>query len=341
MRKPSERRAAALADCSRSPPNGDAPAWPRPQAGLRRSSTPRTSTWMRALKSRPEVARTTASLGDPHAPADIRIFQGKSAVADAQLKYCGSPARTVFEVSHRRYSGSQKVLPSDQVDVVRKLAGKPGRRSIAGNDYADTARSASDRLQYDGLTSRPLSKTQAHEAAASPKTAADHLVSAEQLRMVKQGAVVGALAAGGVSLVVNTKALLDGEKNAVEGALSVLKATAGGGLSGMVLGTATVTTEAALVRVGFRSVARSSAPVAIAMTTMDVARDMGSLVSGEISGGEFAVRTGKHVVRGSTTFVGMEGGAAFGTAICPGVGTVLGGIIGGLLGGLFGGWLVE
>jgi hypothetical protein len=37
----------------------------------------------------------------------------------------------------------------------------------------------------------------------------------------------------------------------------------------------------------------------------------------------------------------MEGGAALGTLICPGIGTVLGGIVGGIAGSIYSGWLLT
>ena len=79
------------------------------------------------------MARTTESLREPHAPADMRVFQDGKTVAEAQSKYCGNTAKTTFGLSDPKYDGMQKIHPADQ--DVAGLAQKRGISSVGTRNY--------------------------------------------------------------------------------------------------------------------------------------------------------------------------------------------------------------
>jgi len=83
---------------------------------------------------------------------------------------------------------------------------------------------------------------------------------------------------------------------------------------------------------GFKSIARSSGPVALAFGAAEQIHDTIQYCKGNIDGNEFVESTVGNV--GGTG--GALAGAAIGSAIFPGVGTVLGGLLGGIFGGLGG-----
>ncbi len=284
-------------------------------------------------------ATTGAASGSATAAADVTITRAGRVVDQAQVKYHATPQATTFEVARARYDGMQRVVPADQVEAVRDLAARRGADGLGVRNYPETAARTSDRIRHGGAESRPLTRQEALEVARNPKEAADRLVRGKVAGAVRQGAIAGAAVGGGISLVSNVVAYANDRKSGEEAVVDTLKDTAACAASGAVVSGATVVAETALVRAGASTLARSSAPIAIGLTTVDVVKDAGRLVTGDIDGEEFAVRTAKHAATGVTTWGGMEVGAAIGTAICPGVGTVIGGLLGGVGGGLFGGWL--
>lgn len=293
------------------------------------------------LKGRVDLtAATTASGGNGHAAVDIEILRRGKLVGGAQVKYCGDTAKTTFSVSAPKYDGLQKVVPAEQAAGVRDLAKRRGTSGIGQRNYPDTAQKASDRVRLGGVESKPLSTAEAVEAAKNPKAAAQRLFAAQAGQAVKAGGVIGGVIAGGLSAATNAHAVWARQKGFSDAAVDVAKDTACGALDGAAKGAVTVGTEMALARVGAQVLAGSSAPVAIAITAVDVAKDVGSLMAGDIEASEFGGRACRNVVKGGCTWGGMEAGAAIGTAICPGVGTIVGGIIGGIGGSLFGGLLV-
>ena len=99
----------------------------------------------------------------------------------------------------------------------------------------------------------------------------------------------------------------------------------------------TVAGQSVLVKSGMSALAKGNAPVAIAITSIEVGKDVFRYARGEMTGAELAVRGGGHAATGVGTWGGAELGTMIGTAIAPGPGTVLGAIVGGIVGGIAGG----
>ncbi len=284
-----------------------------------------------ALKGRRDLhARTTASNGQHSAVFDIEVLQYDAIVTKAQSKYNNSTARTAFELSNKKYDGMQKLHPSDQ--NVGNLASKRGTSGIDQRNYPDTAKNATDKLHYENVESDPLSYNEANYLADDATVAAKKVVQQEMLNAIKGGAIIGATTSGSISVVVNTRQVLAGEKKSTDAAKDVVVDTAVGGIDGATKGATTIVIKSGLNRVGARVIARSSVPIAMAMAVVDTGKDIRLAVTGKIGPKELIVRTGKHVVNNAGAWAGMEGGAAIGTFVFPGVGTIAGGLIGGMAG---------
>lgn len=281
------------------------------------------------LKDHPNlIARTTESMGEPHAPADIRIFQDRKIVDEAQVKHCGTTAKTTFELSDTKYDGMKKIHPKDQ--DVAGLAEKRGTSGIGTRNYPDTARNASPILRYDEVSSEGLSRERALDIAKNPQKATQSILKDQVIKSAKNNAAISALCGGTFSTVQNVKAVRDGEKNPGEAMLNIVKDTVTGGVDGAVKSVAVAGMKAGLKRAGAQSLAKGSVPVVFVTTGVEVIKDVGRYATGAIDGEELAVRSVKTVVRGGGTWAGAKAGAAIGTAICPGVGTVIGSILGGI-----------
>ncbi len=286
-------------------------------------------------------AGTGAANGAGTAAADVTIRNGARIIDQAQVKYHGTPASTAFDVAKVRYDGMQRVVPSDQAARVREIAAKRGVDGLGQRNYPDVAQKAADRIRSGGAESTPVSRAEALDAAKNTQRVAGELVGGRVVGAVKNGALAGAAVGGGISVVTNFIAFTDGKKSGEDAVVDAATDTATCAATGAAVSGLAVAAEAALVRAGAGALAGGAAPVAIGLTAVEMAKDVGRFINGDIDGEKFAGRAGGHVVKGSCTWGGMEGGAAIGTLICPGVGTVIGGILGGIGGGLFGGWLVD
>jgi hypothetical protein len=278
------------------------------------------------------VARTTAAMGRPAAPADIEIVRNGEVVLEAQVKYRGSDVRTAFELSEPKYDGMRKIHPSDQ--KIADLASRRGESGVGLRNYPDTAKNAGPTLNKDGVRSRELSRDEALGMARSPDSAARSILKTEMVGAVKAGTIAGAATGGAISAARNARAFWNDEKDLGEAAWDTAKDSAAGGLESAVKSAATVGVKEGLKRAGARSLARGSAPVAIAMVGVDACKDIYRFAAGDIDGEELASRSARTAGKGAGTWASAQMGATIGTMICPGVGTAIGSVVGGIIGGI-------
>jgi hypothetical protein len=286
-------------------------------------------------------AKTGAAHGASTAAADLTVTIDSRILDRAQVKYRATPASTTFEVAKRKYEGMLLVVPSDQVERIRGIAKRRGIDALGVRNYPDVAKGVADRVRSGGAESKPLSLSKARDAARNPQKVANELITGQTANAVRSGALVGAAIGGGISSITNLIAYSDGEKSGAQALCDAVVETTACAATGAAVSGASIAAEAALVRAGASALAGGAVPVAIGLTAVEVVKDIGRLAYGEIDGNEFGGRTAGHVVKGGTTWAGMEGGAALGTLVCPGVGTVVCGILGGVGGALLGSWLVD
>lgn len=281
-----------------------------------------------ALKGLPQRFETTASVGFPHDAADIVAKVGGKTVASAQAKLSGSSTTLVRSISSPKYDGMQKIVPSDKVVKVHRIAkglSKAGRRPDLS--LKDTAKGVTDHVTCKGASSKPVSLDQAQQAAKQPEAVAK-VMEREAAQSVYGAA---ALMGGGMSGIVT--AMQGGS------AKDVLNSTAKGAARGVIQQAATVGVSkvgtAAITQVASKATAsafsRSGAPGAIAGAGISICSDLIEMHDGKITGRECATRAAKHGVRAGTTWAGAEAGACIGTVGGP-IGIAAGAFIGGMLG---------
>jgi len=281
-------------------------------------------------------AKTTASMGDPFAAADVVVTKSGAQVDLAQLKYCRRASDTTRKIANVKYDDMQRVVASDQVDQVRDIARRRGTDGLGRRNYPAVAEEASGSIRNSGAASTPLSHAEAIEAAANPTTAASRLVSNQVVGALKSGAVTGGLVGAGISAITNIVSVAKDEKSANAAVVDTAADTAGCAATGAAVSAAAVGAQTALARAGAGALARGSAPVAIAVTAVDIGKNAYKTAVGEIDSSELAARSAGNVATGVSTWGGMEAGAALGTLLMPGVGTIVCGVAGGIVGGVLG-----
>lgn len=272
-------------------------------------------------------AVTTETLGHPHDVADILIQQGKKTVAQVQSKYCGDVTRTTRAISEKKYSGLQKVVPSDQAPGVQKLAANWKVDGLGTHDYPDTARTASDRISHGKAQSRPLTTEQAKKLAADPAGMGKRLVVSESAKMVGRAAAAGAIMNGTVTLAQQVGSVRRKETTVQDAAKVVGEAAALGALTGAV---------STGVTLGLKTVCKGNTAAMVGTLAADLVKDGVALGRGQINAAEFGKRSAESAGRTGGTLAGMQAGAALGTLICPGVGTLVGGAVGSAVGSFAG-----
>lgn len=93
---------------------------------------------------------------------DIRYGQLGVDERVAELKYYATGEKTAKALNNPGYSSGDKVIPYDQLDEVRQVASRESLRNMetrpeVAETYAHTAENTSDRLEFENVTSKPLS----------------------------------------------------------------------------------------------------------------------------------------------------------------------------------------
>jgi hypothetical protein len=262
-----------------------------------------------------------AKLSTPNDPvADLQVLSHGQVVAKAQLKYLRRPAATTKAISEPRYDTVQKVVPSDQVASVRRVAAARGEDGLGNRNFPDTAKRVKGQLEHNGVRSEPLSKAEAEKLVGDQASAVKNLRGRGVAGQVAQAALVSAAIGVTTSALGNLGKHHRGE---VTGRQMLLEAGQAGAVSAATAA-ATMGLTVALRRVAS----------AMAGTMVEIGKDGKALAFGEIDLSVFGERAAKHAVGGAGALAGAEAGALIGTLIFPGVGTIVGGMIGGSLGSL-------
>jgi hypothetical protein len=288
-----------------------------------------------AAKFNNVTATSTASMGLQKDLADIVIKKSGKVVGRCQLKYNSSPSSSVFEISHSKYTGMQKIIPSEHLSVAKKISNKRGSDGLSIRNYQDTSKTLSDKIEFDGIKSKPLTQTQAAKIAKNP-AAMKKMVNDQIKSELKNTALIGAGVGAATSIIASLSEGKSLKETSKEAAIDAAKSSA----HGIAVHVTSTGVKKALAKMGAGSLARGAAPAAAAMAGLDIAKDAFKMCTGELSGEDFCKKAGGNVVKGGLTYGGVEVGAWIGTFILPGFGTFVGATAGGILGSMFGGWFV-
>lgn len=286
--------------------------------------------------------------------ADINLF-------DEQGKLVKEVSSKVFKTAEdtakaqRGYGGQDRLVPSDQLDGVKKIAAqravsermKPGEaRQQVAMEHEEVAKLATDRVKLKNVKSTPRTKAESHDMAQKAKKGAvvgkDVVggIGERAWQGAKQGGVVGAAAGAGITAATSTyqavKDVRSGKKSIGDAskdvAIEVGKSAVDGGIKGMAAGAATASARVLAERTasqGLKRVLGGAAPAAVAITSIEIAKHAIDFARGVKTAEEFRGAAASSAKGGANSFIGAQ------------IGFLIGGPIGAIIGGIAGPMIIE
>jgi hypothetical protein len=272
----------------------------------------------------------------------------------AELKYYGSAQKTAGELSNPAYVGSQKITPSDQLEGViaesrKQSARNQNIRPEVAAAYQDTADNVSDRIEVDGIASKPLTEGDAKKIATELKK--DGEINPDKYGLNTEGFVEwadivresgnAALHAAAFSAALTAaphvyrildKCLKTGELDArliSEGAGHVLSSSSAAGLRGGLAAVITGSCKSGLMGASLKGLSPTAIGMATAMALNSIENSW-RYAQGQISAKELAFNSSRDAV----ALMMGGGGAALGQMLIPV--PILGALLGNLVGSTIG-----
>ena len=259
-------------------------------------------------------------------PSDIDIVRNGETLVESQVK-AGTSGYEVWELSRPSYDGMQKIVPTEQVESVRKLARSSNYRPSDPRNYKDTEATVRGDLRHGPVSSGKITSSDLKSATQSPGR---YAIKQNLLQMSQEVAVTSVHAAGaGVVMgfaesgIKNFRRDIDGGQAAQNVITDAVKA---GGRSGVTGALGAVIRNTAS-RGGLKVLSRSNVATAVAAGLIEVGVVVYDYAKGEIDSREAGERLGGTAC-GTASSIGI--GAAAGLVAGP-AGYVVGGIVGYLL----------
>ncbi|MDR0944110.1 MAG: hypothetical protein LBM41_06215 [Ruminococcus sp.] len=233
----------------------------------------------------------------------------------------------------RHYPEGKFRVPSDQYDRIKAEL----KQNIAKIErQSPLTPDKQNQLEYlkkvdSNLQKSDVSKYEAIEARKNPEKVTAKEIGKTSHQAGIESAKIGAAVGGGISLIHNMSAVLQGEKTPEEAVIDTVGDTAKSAATSYSIGF-TNTAIAGLMKNSANKVIRvlgdSSAPAYIIQTAISTTKSLISLCKGEINVNEFFLEIGKS----GTTMLAAAQGAVIGQVLIPI--PVIGGIIGSLVSSL-------
>lgn len=281
-------------------------------------------------------------------------YGNASTASHAELKYYKTAGDTARQLGNPAYSDSQKIVPSDQLDGVitesqKQAARNQDSRPEVSAAYQDTADTVSDRIEVDGVTSKPLAGGDAKSIASElkrdgeidPDTYGLNTESFIEWADIFRESGGAALNAAAFSAALTAaphvyriieKCIKTGELDANlirEGAGHVLSSSSAAGLRGGLAAVITGSCKAGLMGQSFKGVSPTAIGMATAMALNSIENSW-RYAQGQISGKELAFNSSRDAVALMTG----GAGAALGQMLIPV--PILGALLGNLVGSTIG-----
>lgn len=269
----------------------------------------------------------------------------------AQMKFCGkfgtpqeikkSSEDLVEKMAGdkwERYRGNKVLVPKEQYEIARdyakdtadKLSETADKFRSEGNlekaDLLDQKAAkflqVSKDLENSGITSKEAIFIREH-----PKLATAKYVANTAHRSGMENAKSAAVISGAISVAQNAASIIKGDKDVLEAAKDIAADTAGGAATAYVIGagdTAVRGFMASSRNSVFVNLSKSNMPAMIATATVQISKSLLRYANGEIDSLQLVEELGEK----GTGMVAASFGAAIGTAVFPGIGTVIGGMVG-------------
>jgi len=296
---------------------------------------------------------------------DYKIKSGRKNILKGEIKYRKKAEQT--ENALRGYGNKQRVAPADQKEAIKEIArrkelkGKSSDNPIrqqVGKEHQEVLENVSDSISDGRRSSTPRTQKDIKKIAKNADrgniTDQDILPPlGETLKRsafsgAKAGAVAGAGIGSAVSITKNTIDVYKGEKSVksamIDTAVETSCATADAAVKGSVGSMARTAGIHIAAKTGtplLKSVLRSGGPAAAAIGAVEIVKDLCLYTTDRIDGEELGKRSKKTGLTTVSAWGGAETGAAIGTAICPGPGTIVGGILGGTIFGIGSSFLIS
>jgi hypothetical protein len=290
------------------------------------------------------VAKTTASQGMPHDPVDIIIKKGHSTLREIQVKSCNSAARSGFALSDSKYAEMARLAPKDQTARLEELLKKRiATGTLKASDYEQTLRNLQrGGLEHGNVTSggttydEALSATDPEVAKVLASKAKIKSVVDDTRMSAERGGKIGATVAAGISLASGIYRYTQGEIEIAEVIAQVGVDAAKGYATGYAVSalskTFTHTGRYLLGEAAAKSIAKSSAPVAIAAGIVTLGKSLIDYLKGDIDSATLLDSVNHCAITSTSSFYyGMLGQVAI---PIPVVGALVGAGVGYLVGNL-------
>ncbi len=243
-----------------------------------------------------------------------------------------------------KYKDTPIDVPSDQIDDIQdrytknieklkqqeESLRKQGKTELADEKKAEIKRNENvkKRFRDSGVSTDEAMEARKHHNISVAKDIAkiSHKAGVDSAKM---GAALG----GGISTFRNMRSYINGDKDGMDAVKDVAKDTTKSAAISYASGATSTAIGGALKASSSqvaKNLAKGNTPTVILQTGVILAKQTTKLLTGKITGEEFAKNIGQEGTTLATSLTGANLGAVLGTAIAPGVGTIVGGVIGGM-----------
>lgn len=286
---------------------------------------------------------------------DIIVMRGPERVQGAQLKYYQSAKDSANALRDPKYGAADALIaPADQVPKIKTIAREQElRNQDIRPQVAEAAREvrqkASDRLQAEGVESRPLTLDEAKTIArqdengkgAHRKVQGSYQNSStlkHGLRAAQSAAIVTTVIAGSINTIHCLEQVRRGEMAPDAAYRYILKNTAiaaadsaaKAGASTAAVSVAMRTMPELFGETVLRQSLASGGIAAAAICAVDLVECLVLVAAGKMTLAELETRTGKNVLQSGAGVLGSSIGAALGAPAGP-AGMLVGALVGGLI----------
>jgi hypothetical protein len=292
---------------------------------------------------------------------DIAVAENNTIKTTAQSKYYATVDGTAAKLSDPKYENVDQLIgPSDQINPT------DGSYSVQDQASPEAAPKISDHLEYDGVKSAPLTKSEADQMGGGNLDCLEKVENqyktestVQQMGNAAKGAAaMSAVVCGSINSLRYMQLARNGSITADEAVKSIVVETAAAAADSAVKASANAGVQSLLVRYGsekavidvlakqsMKSMMKTNAVTVGVVCVVDAIKDLVKLGTGSISKEEFYERQGKSVLNTSAGVVGGSLGAAGATAAAAAFGltsgttamavsTMIGGLSGGIIAGL-------
>jgi len=311
--------------------------------------------------------------------SDIAVMDNGKVVHKSQSKYYKKAETTANEMAkldkntkEHKYANEDSLIgPSDQANPkdgsksIAQYAHEKARKEEVKGTRPEVAkanrtvkRKVTDKLEYNSVSSKPLTKKDAEKIAKNTETGkairkdiqSEYQAKSTFKHMQKAAtgaAAFSAITSGVYNTITYCNMVKEGEMSEDEAVIKIIGETVSSAADSAVKAGANTGIQSILVRhgskeaakqvmvkQGLKNLVKTNAVSVAVICGIDMIKDIVRLSSGKIDIKQFEERNGKNILNTSAGIAGAEIGSAVGSLFIPPIGTYLGGITGGLIAGL-------